>query len=83
MVRKLPFLLLFVALGLSACAQQPPVEAYDPPGFWIGLVHGVIVPFSLIGSIFSEIRIYAFPNTGGWYDFGFVVGLTPWGFFDR
>jgi hypothetical protein len=37
-------------------------------------VHGFISLFSLIGSIFWDIRIYAFPNSGGWYDFGFVLG---------
>jgi hypothetical protein len=37
-------------------------------------MHGLISPFSLIGGLFSDIRIYAFPNNGGWYDFGFMVG---------
>jgi hypothetical protein len=38
------------------------------------LVHGFISLFSLIGSIFWDIRVYAFPNSGSWYDFGFVLG---------
>ncbi|MFT4091549.1 MAG: hypothetical protein QM645_12510 [Asticcacaulis sp.] len=67
---------------LSACATQagalPPPSV---PGFWMGLVHGAIAPFSLIGHLFnSEVRIYAVPNSGGWYDFGFLIGLSVvWG----
>ena len=40
----------------------------------MGFVHGFISLSSLIGSIFWDIRVYAFPNSGGWYDFGFVLG---------
>jgi len=48
----------------------------DPYGFWGGLWHGMIVPFSWIGSLFSDnIAIYAYNNNGGWYDFGFVLGV--------
>jgi hypothetical protein len=28
------------------------------------------------GSIFTDVRIYAFPNSGGWYDFGFFLGAA-------
>ena len=41
----------------------------------MGLLHGFLVLFSLIGSIFTDVRIYAFPNSGGWYDLGFVLGV--------
>ena len=67
----------FVAFGLAACARQPPPAwAGDVPGFWMGLVHGFIAPFSLIGHLFDHsIRVYAFPNSGGWYDFGYILGI--------
>jgi hypothetical protein len=65
-----------LALVLASCATQPTPRAFDPPGFLMGLVHGFISLFSLIGSIFWDIRVYAFPNNGGWYDFGFVVGAA-------
>lgn len=69
------FIALAVAvLVLAACAHQPEVDATDPPGFFAGLVHGFLIVFSLIGSIFSDVRVYAFPNSGGWYDLGFVLG---------
>ena len=32
--------------------------------------------FSLIASVFTEYRIYAYPNSGGWYDLGFVIGAS-------
>jgi hypothetical protein len=66
---------LAVAALLCACATQPAPIAFNPPGFWFGLLHGVIAPFALIASFFSDVRIYAFPNSGWWYDFGFVIGI--------
>jgi hypothetical protein len=35
---------------------------FKPPGFLMGLVHGFISLFSLLGSLFLDIRIYGFPN---------------------
>jgi hypothetical protein len=67
---------LAVTLLLASCATQPPVTAVDPPGFFSGLVHGFLILFSLIGSTFTDHRIYAFPNSGGWYDLGFFFGAS-------
>jgi hypothetical protein len=61
-------------LLLCSCATQPTPTAYDPPGFWLGLLHGFISLFSLIGGFFWDVRVYAFPNAGRWYDVGFVLG---------
>jgi len=72
--------LLCAALALSACASQAngAVQAYGP-GFLRGLIHGVIAPISFFGSlVLDEIAIYAVPNNGGWYDFGFLLGLSAW-----
>ncbi len=73
-----PVLALILGATLSGCADQPVPTAYDPPGFFMGIIHGIIAPISLIGSIFLDVRIYAFPNSGIGYDFGFVLGLVPW-----
>jgi hypothetical protein len=69
-------IILALALALAGCAQQPMSETYDAPGFFTAIWHGLTVSFSLIGHIFDDsIRIYAFPNSGGWYDFGFLIGI--------
>lgn len=67
---------IFVSLLISSCAYQPEPMAYDPPGFFSGVLHGFLIFFSFIGSIFTDIRIYAFPNSGGWYDLGYLLGAT-------
>lgn len=70
-------LLILFALGaLVSCATQPVPSSANPPGFFLGLFHGVTMFFSLIGSIFTDYRIYAFPNSGGWYDFGYFLGAA-------
>jgi hypothetical protein len=70
-------------LLLAACARQAPevVEhGPDTPGFLLGLWHGFIFPWSWIGSLFQpSIAVYAVPNNGGWYDFGFFLGVTVLG----
>lgn len=63
-----------VALLLQSCATQPLPSAPHLPGFLHGLLHGFLIVFSFIGSLFTHVRIYAYPNSGGWYDFGFVLG---------
>jgi hypothetical protein len=70
-------LLTVVALLLASCATQPAPEGFDPPGFFLGFWHGLTIFFALIGHVFdNSIRIYAFPNSGGWYDFGFFLGAA-------
>ncbi len=70
-------LLIFsAALCLAACASQPAPLAHQVPGFLAGFFHGFIAILSLIGSLFLQIRIYEFPNSGFWYDFGFVSGFS-------
>ena len=64
------------ALVLASCATQPTPSAHDPPGFLLGFIHGFLSLFSLIGSFFWDIRVYAFPNGGRWYDVGFVLGAS-------
>jgi len=70
----LAFLVPFV-LFFSACATQTPENIIDPPGFWHGLFHGFIILFSFIASMFTDYEIYAFPNNGFWYNFGFLIGV--------
>jgi hypothetical protein len=62
------------ALLLQSCATQPSPEGLDPPGLLSGLLHGFLILFSFIASLFTDYRIYAYPNSGGWYDFGYLLG---------
>ena len=68
---------------LTACAGQADTAVAtgpDVPGFWWGVWHGFVFPFAFIGSLFDQnIAVYAVPNRGGWYDFGFFLGITVLG----
>ena len=70
-------------LLLAACAKQIPAgieNTPEAPGFLWGLWHGFIFPFAWIGSLFSpQIAVYAVPNNGGWYDFGYFLGIVVFG----
>ena len=75
-------LALAALLALSACAatQAADAVAATAPGFWLGLWHGFIFPVAWIVSLFvSNVAIYAVPNSGGWYDFGYFLGLVVFG----
>lgn len=71
---------VFFTLVFSSCAKVVPVEEClegDPYGFWNGLWHGIIAPFTFIIGLFKEeVAMYAINNNGGWYDFGFVLGAS-------
>jgi hypothetical protein len=75
--------ILFVAMILlvlvgSSCAGVTDIDACrtEPPfGFWAGLLHGFIAPFSFVVSLFLDsVAIYEINNNGNWYDFGFCIG---------
>ena len=79
-MRVFPALVLVaIAVGLTGCASPPMPPGTELPGFWWGLWHGFFAPVALIVGIFTNVRIYEFPNSGGWYDFGFLLGVSPWG----
>lgn len=64
-------------LIVSGCAaSRNPLAASSGDGFLMGLWHGLIIPFSFVISLFKDdVSIYQVANNGGWYNFGFVVGL--------
>ena len=48
-----------------------------PAGFWAGLWHGLIIPFTFLASIFYPgVRIYETNNRGRLYDLGFIIGIS-------
>ncbi|MFC7500008.1 hypothetical protein ACFQRC_12330 [Enterovirga sp. GCM10030262] len=75
--RRAPAALAAVLL-LAACATQSSagVEA-EAPGFLLGLWHGFIFPVAWVISLFMpDAAVYAVPNNGGWYDFGYFIGVV-------
>jgi len=68
-----------VALLVSACVATQVPAAVEPnsPGFLLGVWHGFIFPVAFIVSLFTDsVSVYAVPNNGGWYDFGYFVGIV-------
>jgi len=77
-------LALAATLALTACAATQSdaavATAADTPGFLLGLWHGFIFPVAWVVSLFADkVAIYAVPNTGGWYDFGYFLGIVVFG----
>ncbi|HSF97227.1 MAG TPA: hypothetical protein VLA55_00940 [Ornithinibacter sp.] len=72
--------LVLGVLVLSACAAGPNPAldtGPDPAGFWLGLWHGAISPVTFIVSLFTDdVSIYETQNSGNWYDFGFMIGVS-------
>ena len=74
--------LAVAALALVACAAQQSGSAISPeaPGFLLGLWHGFIFPVAWVFSLFTpRVAVYAVPNNGGWYDFGYFLGIVVFG----
>ena len=73
-------LLILTLTLLTGCADNVTFEQaskIDPVGFWYGLWHGITFGIAFIGSLFSDnIAVYAIYNDGGWYNFGFWLGIV-------
>lgn len=70
--------LVLLALVLAGCAatQAPDATVGGAPGFFLGFWHGLIAPVTFVVSLFTDaVRVYAVPNLGRWYDFGFMLGI--------
>lgn len=71
------FMTLTYALPVHAFVQQHQYSDSNPPGFFIGIWHGLLAPYSLIARWFdSDIVMYAVPNAGWFYDLGFLLGVA-------
>ena len=73
---------IFPACLRTVCVatQDAQTVAANAPGFWQGLWHGLIFPLAWIVSLFtSHVTIYAVPNDGGWYNFGYFLGIVVFG----
>ena len=86
MTKKRLFFVFIAVLAvclLAGCAAgtNPTVDVLDAggksAGFWSGLWHGLISCITFIISLFSDnVNIYEVHNSGNWYDFGFMLGVS-------
>ncbi len=78
---KLVASIVLLFLVCSCTAGDARFTQDTPAGFWYGLWHGIIAFISLVIHIFNEnVAVYEVNNTGGWYDFGFLLGVVcVWG----
>lgn len=69
--------ILSIPLVTWAFATKYVYSAYDKASFFSGIWHGLLAPYSLIARwIFSDVIMYATPNTGWFYDAGFLLGVA-------
>lgn len=66
---------------VAACAAgDPRFTVEEPAGFWYGLWHGLIAPIAFVIGLFNDnVEVYERANGGGWYDFGFLLGILCFG----
>ena len=83
MNRTRTMLALAALILLAACAKQTLPGAVDPAsqnGFLMGLFHGFIFPVAwFVSLVVPDVSVYAVPNNGGWYDFGYFLGIVVFG----
>jgi len=84
-MKRISILLVLVlaALVVGACTAGPselrnvPDEDGEVAGFWKGLWHGFISPFTFIVSLFKDnVQVFEVHNNGNWYVFGFLFGAS-------
>lgn len=83
MKRRPVFLLLLLVLATTVigCTAGPnpaaglPAACGHSASFWLGMWHGFISPVTFVMSLLMDnVTMYEVHNSGGWYDFGFVLG---------
>ncbi|MGA2641733.1 MAG: hypothetical protein ABSG21_12630 [Spirochaetia bacterium] len=75
--------LVLILVLLAGCApginelSNVPSRTGVVAGFWRGLWNGAISPVTFIVSLFNKgVQIYDVHNDGGWYNFGFILGIS-------
>ena len=67
---------IFVTPGANELATTPKTDG-NVAGFWQGLWHGFTAPVTFLISLFNNnIGVYEVHNNGGWYNFGYIIGLS-------
>ena len=74
--------LVVLVLFAAGCTAGPnemqhiPNASGEVAGFLMGLWHGFIALFTWVASLFLDnISVYEVHNNGGWYNFGFLLGV--------
>lgn len=68
------FISLFIWYAKTVIPHTYPT-AYT--NFWWGLVHALFILPTFVWSLFAHtITIYQSPNDGGWYNFGYLLGIS-------
>ena len=77
---SIAILAVLLLAGCVAGANQAvgiPDADGNSVGFWTGLLHGVISPVTFMISLFTDnVNVYEVYNSGNWYDFGFMFGVS-------
>jgi hypothetical protein len=69
--------IILIILISASCAPGNQRYIEKSAGFWAGLWHGFICVITFVISLFSDsVNIYEVNNTGGWYNFGFLLGAA-------
>lgn len=70
-------LILLYTSPVQAFVQKYQYSEFNKPGFFSGIWHGLLGPYSLIARwVIHDVVMYAIPNSGWFYDFGFVIGMV-------
>jgi hypothetical protein len=77
------FAIILCICVLTSCAagvnpmKNVPNEKKETASFFQGLWHGIILPVTFVISLFTPaVNVYETHNDGGWYNFGFLLGLA-------
>ena len=72
--------LVLLVLVVTACTAGPVTgvgHGMHDAGLWLGLWQGFIAPIAFVVSLLNHsVGIYEAHNNGGWYNFGFLVGVS-------
>jgi predicted small secreted protein len=69
------FLLVFVILLAGCTFVDPNTMAGENPDLFTGVWHGLIAPYTLVVRFFYNVGMYAYPNSGLYYDLGYLIGI--------
>ena len=79
-VKKLLILFFLIIAGMTLTGftfvEPGNVSSFGTPGFFMGVWHGLVAPYTLIIRLFADIYMYAVPNNGLFYDTGFLLGIV-------